>query len=238
MTKELFQRDPYRKECRARVESVDSVQRCFSTDRTVFFPTGGGQPGDSGVALYAHAPSKFVRIVDTRRDRTSGNILHFVGDQESLPSADDRLVLSLDWDRRYLLMRTHSCLHLLCAVIPSQVTGCQVHAGRGRLDFDISQPLDKNQIGYRLNLLIQEHADRRNLLVTSDELSADEDLAGSLSVPAPKNVDCVNLVHFEGIDVQPCGGTHVANTREIGYARVVKIVNKGKRNRRVTVVLD
>lgn len=238
MTKELFQQDPYRKECRARVESVDSVQRCFSADRTVFYPRGGGQPGDSGFVLYGNVPSQSVRIVDTRRDRTSGKILHFVEDRESLPSAGDRLILRLDWERRYLLMRMHSCLHLLCAVIPSRVTGCQVHAGRGRLDFEVSEPLDKNQITYRLNLLIQEHADRRNLLVTSDELSADDDLAESLSVPAPKNMDQVNLVHFEGIDVQPCGGTHVANTREIGYASVVKIMNKGKRNRRITVALD
>ena len=238
MTIELFRLDPYRKECHARVESADSVQRCFTTDRTVFYPSGGGQPGDSGVVLNENAPSQSIQIVDARRDRTSGNILHFVEDAESLPSAGDRLTLRLDWDRRYLLMRMHSCLHLLCAVIPSRVTGCQVHPGRGRLDFDVSEPLDKNQITYRLNLLIQEHADRRNLLVTADELCADEELAESLSVPAPKNVDRLNLVHFEGIDVQPCGGTHVANTREIGYASVVKIVNKGKRNRRITVVLD
>ncbi len=238
MKTELFQQDPYRKECGSKVDHVDLEHRCFGTDRTVFYPTGGGQPGDTGVALYENTPSQSIQIVDTRRDRTSGKILHFVVDQESLPAVGDRLILRLDWDRRYLLMRMHSCLHLLCAVIPGKVTGCQVYAGRGRLDFDVSEPLDKDQITYRLNLLIQERADRRDLMLTSEELNSDQELAKSLSVPAPKNVGQVNLVHFEGIDVQPCGGTHVANTREIGYANVVKIVNKGRRNRRISIVLD
>ncbi len=238
MTLELFQEDPYRKQCFARVNFVNAALKCFGVNQTVFYPTGGEQPGDIGFAHYVEDSSRSIEVIDTRRDRTTGEIQHFVAVDSLLPAVGDELLLSLDWQRRYQLMRMHSCLHLLCAIIPSRVTGCQVYVGRGRVDFDVSEPLDKDQISYRLKLLIEENANRKNLVVTPAELKSNTELANSLSVPAPKNVDRINLVHFEGIDLQPCGGTHVANTNEIGHARIQKIANKGKHNRRITVTFE
>jgi len=239
MTRELFQEDAYLRECEATVEFVETEQKCFSTQQTVFYPTGGGQPGDRGMAISLHDDGvPPIEITNTQRDRVSGRIRHYVKNQDHLPGVGDRLLLKIDWHRRSQLMRVHSCLHLLCAVIPSRVTGCQVHEGRGRLDFDLSEPLDKDQVAFRLNLLIQQGAKRKNLQMSSAEIEAGSDFSQSFSVPAPKNLDAVHIVVFEGIDIQPCGGTHVKNSSEIGYARIESIKNKGKYNRRVTVVLD
>ena len=236
MTEELFQEYPYRRSCDSVVLTADAERRCFTTNCTVFYPEGGGQPGDTGLAFYKNDDE--IGIIDTRRNRESGVIEHFVEEHGPLPEPRQPLYLELDWERRYRLMRMHSCLHLLCAVIPSKVTGGQVSDGRGRLDFDVSEPLDKEQITYRLNLLVEEKADRDFIWVTSEELDANPGLVKTLSVQPPRDSESIRLISFNGIDIQPCGGTHVANTFEIGHVRVTKIENKGRRNRRVTVVFE
>ena len=234
-TEELFQEDPYLQGCDAVVETVDAERRCFTVNRTVFYPMGGGQPGDSGSAFYKNDVE--FGISDTRRDPDSGEIQHFVEDCVPMPVVGDGIYLEIDWERRYLHMRMHSCLHLLCAVVPGKVTGGQIHEGRGRLDFDIKMPNDKEQLTQNLNLLIQHNADRISEEYTAQDLEASPDLAEFLTANSTKNSENIKMVRFDGIDIQPCGGTHVANTQEIGSARVEKIENKGRHNRRIHVVL-
>ncbi len=236
MSEELFQDDPYLKECKAVVSTVDEATGSFTVNRTVFYPTGGGQPGDTGVVF--DSSDREIRITDTQRNRATGLIDHFIEAPSQLPQVGDELYLEIDWERRHRLMRMHSCLHLLCAVIPGRVTGAQVYDGRGRVDFDTSEPYDKDQLSYSLNLLIQQKAECKNLSYSTSELDESPDLVNSLSVPVPPVEGPVRLIHFDGIDIQPCGGTHVANTEEIGRVKVTKIESKGKRNRRISVVLD
>jgi len=236
VTVELFQNDPYLKACNAVVTSTDEERHCFSVDKTVFYPMGGGQPGDSGSAFYEN--DEDFGIVDTLRDPDTREIQHFVEQISALPSVGDRLYIELDWERRYRHMRVHSCLHLLCAIIPGRVTGGQVYDGRGRVDFDLSDKLDKQQLTHSLNIMIVQDASRSNLEISYDELMENTELLESLTVPPPKVEGAIRLVHFDGVDIQPCGGTHVSNTNEIGFVNVVKIENKGKHNRRISIVLD
>lgn len=236
MSGELFQDDPYLKECDAVVRSVSAKKRSFVLNRTIFYPMGGGQPGDTGCARGCDG-HEFV-IQDTQREPTAGLIHHHVDERSQLPKVGAELRMAIDWKRRYRLMRMHSCLHLLCAVVPGSVTGAQVYDGKGRLDFDTSEPYDKIQLTHSLNLMIQQKAERIDLSYSSSELSENRKLLNSLSVPVPQIEGRIRLVHFHGIDIQPCGGTHVANTEEIGRVRVTKIESKGRRNRRITVMLD
>ena len=236
MNEELFQEDAYLKQCEAVVSTVDEQTGSFTVTRTNFYPTGGGQPGDTGVAF--DCSDREIRITDTQRNRATGFIDHFVEIPSQLPQVGDDLYMEIDWERRHRLMRIHSCLHLLCAVIPGRVTGAQVYDGRGRVDFDTAEPYEKNQLSYSLNLLVQQNAECRILSYSMSELNQNPGLLDSLSVPVPPVEGQVRLIHFDGIDIQPCGGTHVANTEEIGRVKVTKIESKGKHNRRISVVLD
>ncbi len=236
MTVELFNTDPYLRACEGTVQTVDRGRRCFTADQTVFYPLGGGQPGDAGCAFFANDLD--IAIIDTRRNPDTGEVEHFIDEISPLPADGERLHLELDWERRHAHMRMHSCIHLLCAVVSGRVTGNQVHAGRGRVDFDLAAPLDKEQITYSLNALISQDADRVSMEYSYDEIAADRSFFNSLSFPPPKIDGPIRLVHFEGIDIQPCGGTHVANTSEIGPARITKIDSKGKHNKRMSIALE
>ena len=153
MTEELYQTNPYLKTCEARVVSAD--ERGIVLDQTVFYAAGGGQPGDTGVLRHPDGTS--ITVIDTRRDRESGEIMHISGDISGAdapsPEPGQTVTAELDWERRHRLMRMHSCLHLMCAVIDAGVTGGQVHDGRGRLDFDLPETLDKEEVTARLNEL-------------------------------------------------------------------------------------
>ncbi len=236
MTVELFQEDAYMKACHGVVHSTDEIRHCFSVDQTVFYPMGGGQPGDSGSAFYENDGD--FEIIDTRRESDGAQIQHFVEPTSALPAIGTRLYLELDWQRRYRHMRVHSAMHLLCAIIQGRVTGGQVYDGRGRVDFDLNERLDKAQLTHNLNLMVGQNAPRTNLEVTHDELTRDKKLLDSLTVPPPNVDGTIRLVCFDGVDIQPCGGTHVRNTEEIGYVEVVKIENKGKHNRRISIILN
>ena len=235
MSRELFQNDAYLRACDAVVIESNPKEKWFSVDQTVFYPLGGGQPGDTGVAFYKN-DAEFA-IVDTRRARDTGEILHFVDSETELPESGTELHLEINWERRYLHMRVHSCLHLLSATVPGKITGAQVYAGRGRVDFDVRYPQEKHYIAETLNTLIQKEARRISRVCTRAEIEASPSLMNNLSVPLPEGVDVIKLVHFENLDIQPCGGTHIANTMEIGEVKVDKIESKGKRNRRVSISL-
>ena len=234
MTEELFREDGYLKRIDARVTRVEGNGLCL--DRTIFYPQGGGQPGDTGYLI--RQDGSRLRVIDTRKSQDTGEILHLLETDEGVPAVGETLTLEIDWDRRYRLMRMHSCMHLLCAVVPAGVTGGSVRDGSARLDFDLPEPPDKAALQQQLNRLIEEDHPMRIQWITDEELERQPELVRTLSVRPPVGAGRVRLVNFEGVDLQPCGGTHVASTGEIGAVRIRKIEKKGKRNRRITLVFD
>jgi misacylated tRNA(Ala) deacylase len=205
-------------------------------DRTIFYPTGGGQPGDSG--LLRLAGGREVRIADTRKGSQPGEVLHVPAADEALPEAGARVLAILDWDRRHRHMRVHTCLHVLSAVIPAGVTGGAVRDDSGRLDFDLADTrLDREDVEARLNALIAGAHAVTAKWISGEELDNRPSLVKTMSVKPPRGAGQVRLLEIAGVDLQACGGTHVANTAEIGEVRVSKIENKGSHNRRVSIAL-
>ncbi len=235
MTEELFREDSYLKTCDAKVVSVQ--ENGIELDRTVFYAMGGGQPGDTGT-LHT-ADGRVVTITNTVKDRDTGFHLHVPSENAPALSAGDAVRCDIDWDRRYRMMRMHSALHLLCAVVEGGVTGGQIGEEKSRLDFDLSNTdIDKNALDARLNQLVEEAHSMQHRWITDEEMAANEDLVRTMSVKPPSGAGRVRLMEIDGgVDLQPCGGTHVANTSEIGALRVGKIENKGKHNRRINVHL-
>jgi len=230
----LFRDDAYARSCAAKVTAVD--ERGIRLDATVFYPMGGGQPGDIGVLRLADGRS--VPVIDTVKGIAPEEVIHVVAPGTPLPEVGTEVTAEIDWQRRRRLMRMHSCLHLLCAVVPGEVTGGQVGDGKGRLDFNLPEAkLDKDHIEKELNRLISENHSVRPRWISDAELEARPELVRTMSVKPPVGQGQVRLLEIEGIDLQPCGGTHVAHTREIGPVEVVKIESKGRQNRRVNLAL-
>lgn len=233
MTTEIFRKEAYEKSCRATVTAVDD--RGVQFDQSIFYPAGGGQPGDTGSCVVT---GNSTEVANTVKDPATGEQLHVMADPQHGLTIGDEVELIIDWDRRYRLMRMHSCLHMLCAVIPAPVTGGSIQDGKGRLDFDLPDTVDKQQITEKLNALIKADHPMSMTWISDAELAANPELVRTLSAPPPTGTGTVRLVNFEGVDCQPCGGTHVASTAEIGPVLVKKIEKKGKMNRRITVVFD
>ena len=233
MTEFLFRDDAYLKSCSATVTAAD--ERGIELDRTVFYPTGGGQPGDTGWLVLPDG--RRLAIVDTRKGDGADRILHIPAAGEALPAPGTAVSAELDWGRRHRLMRMHSCLHLLSAVMPFPVTGGQVSDGKGRLDFDIQDAgqLDKDAITRQLNELVAGDHPLQARWITDDELMSNPELVKTMSVKPPMGSGRVRLIEVSGLDLQACGGTHVRRTGEIGAVVVRKIESKGKQNRRVAV---
>lgn len=233
MTDALFRDDAYLKSCDATVLAVTD-RGGLVLDRTVFYPTGGGQPGDSGILRGANGAE--VRIATTVKGETLDEIVHVPAEGETLPEVGAQVTLELDWERRHAHMRMHTCLHLLSAVLTFPVTGGQVGADKSRLDFDIPEAvLEKDAITAQLNELIARDAPVGTRWITDAELEAQPDLVKTMSVKPPTGAGHVRLVEVDGLDLQPCGGTHVARTGEIGKVEVRKIEKKGRQNRRVSI---
>ena len=231
-TKELFRKDGYLRECKATV--IASGNNTFCVDQTVFYPNGGGQPGDSG---HVSVDGASYSIVDCRLE--DGQHRHILEEGVLPPAIGQEVILTLDWERRYKLMRMHSCMHMLCASVPAGVTGGSINEDRARLDFDMQDVLDKDELTRQLNMLIEENHMLSLNWITDAELESNQDLVRTMSVGPPKNSSgTVRLVQFGTADLQPCGGTHVNSSGEIGKVRVKKIEKKGKHNRRVIVVFD
>ncbi len=231
MTEELFRADHYARACEAVVVAADEAG--IRLDRTVFYPAGGGQPGDIGGLTLADG--RRIAVIDTRKGAAPGEILHLTEPGAPLPRAGERVTAEIDWARRHRLMRMHSCLHLLSAVVAAGVTGGQVSDGKGRLDFDTPEPLDKERIAAEINRLVAENHAVRVRWISDAELAAQPELVRTMSVKPPVGQGRVRLLEIDGVDLQPCGGTHVATTSEIGPVLVTKIESKGKRNRRVNL---
>ena len=229
MTEEIFRADTYARACEATVLSAD--ERGVQLDRTVFYPLGGGQPGDTGVLRLDDG--RELRIADTHKGAAPGEILHLPADAAAWLQPGMHVTAEIDWERRYRLMRMHTCLHLLSAVIVAPVTGGQVGDGYGRLDFDLPESPDVAEVNEKLGALIKRDAPVSFRWITDTELDAHPELVKTLSVQPPRGVGRIRLVNIEGIDLQPCGGTHLAHIGEIGAVSITKIEKKGRQNRRV-----
>jgi misacylated tRNA(Ala) deacylase len=233
MTELLFRDDAYLKSCAATVTAVGP--NGIELDRTVFYPTGGGQPGDSGRLVMADGTA--VEIVNTVKGEAPDSVLHVPAPGGALPAAGTRISAEIDWARRHRLMRMHTGMHLLSALLPFPVTGGQVGDGKGRLDFDMAETPDKEALSDKLNALIAGDHPVRPRWIADDELAANPELVKTMSVKPPMGAGRVRLVEIAGagrpLDLQACGGTHVARTGEIGRLVVRKIESKGRQNRRV-----
>ena len=232
MTAWLFRDFPYQRNCEARVVTADA--RGLVLDCTIFYPHGGGQPGDTGTLTREDGSS--VPIIDTLKGETRGEIVHVLPEGTTAPRPGETVSLVLDWDRRYAHMRMHTACHLLSAVLPYPVTGGSIRRDSARLDFDMPQGAsDRETIASSVNVLIASGHEVNTEWIDDGDFAARSDLVRTLAVAPPRGTGKVRLVRVHDVDVQACGGTHVANTREIGAIVVAKIENKGRQNRRVTI---
>lgn len=233
-TKLLFREDAYSKTCQATIVACN--EEGIQLDQTVFYGRGGGQPGDTGILKLTDG--RAIEIVDTVKSKFNKGFIHVPDSGTIMLTPGTQIVATIDWQRRYQLMRMHSCLHLLSAVIDGAVTGGQIGFEESRLDFDLPETnLDKSEITAELNSLIETDHQVTSRWISDDELSANPALVKTMSVKPPEGAGMVRLIDISGVDLQACGGTHVASTGEIGFVTVTKIKNKGRHNRRVTISL-
>jgi misacylated tRNA(Ala) deacylase len=230
----LFRDDAYLKTAAAQV--VARHDTGLELDRTVFYPLGGGQPGDIGALIRANGDR--VPIVDTRKGGSTDSVLHIPSQGVVVPEIGEPVTLEIDWPRRYALMKLHTALHVMSCVVVAPVTGGNISPDKARLDFDIDiNLLDAAKIERETNAIIARGLETETVWITDEELDARPDLVKTMSVQPPRGTGRVRLLSIPGVDLQPCGGTHVRNISEIGAIRVVRIRNEGKRNKRVEITL-
>lgn len=229
-TEELFRADAYQKSCEATVLAVNDRGGVI-LDRSVFYAAGGGQPGDAGMLGGADDVTAAVATTVYGDDR---EIVHVLSEDAPRPAAGDVVTATLDWARRHRHMRMHTALHLLSVLLPYPVTGGQIGVDEGRLDFDIPEAgLDKDALTAELQKLIAADHPVSDRWITDAELDQNPGLVKTMSVQPPRGAGKVRLIKIGDIDLQPCGGTHVASTAEIGDVFIAKIEKKGRQNRRV-----
>jgi misacylated tRNA(Ala) deacylase len=234
-TELLFRDDAYLKTATARVTAAG--EGWIELDRTIFYALGGGQPGDTGFVIRENGER--LAIADTRKGEVAGVVRNFLAPGTAAPQPGELLTLELDWARRYALMRLHTALHVMSCVVTAPVTGGNIAPDKARLDFDIDiQLLDAARIESETNALIARSVATETIWITDEELDARPELVKTMSVQPPRGAGRVRLLKIPGIDLQPCGGTHVANIGEIGDIRVTRIRNEGKRNKRVEITLE
>ena len=224
----LFREDAYLRTCRARVISAGPAG--IVLDATVFYPRGGGQPGDTG---RLESGDGTVTVVADAVHGEGGLVVHVPAAGTPLPAPGAEVTAGIDWPRRYAHMRMHTCLHLLGSVLRYPVTGGNVDALRSRLDFDMPESPDRDSVTAELNALIARDLAVGSYWVTEEVLDARPELVRTLSVSPPRGAGRIRLVEVPGVDLQPCGGTHVRRTGEIGKVQVSRIDKKGRLNRRV-----
>ncbi|NRB04494.1 MAG: alanyl-tRNA editing protein [Rhodobacteraceae bacterium] len=238
MTEMLFREDPYARDADARVTGY-TAEGGIVLDQSIFYPTGGGQPGDSGVITWATGRMEIATTV-----KGEGTDIALVpAEPLELPAIGTPVQQSLDWERRFAHMRVHTALHMLSVVVPFGVTGGSISVAKGRLDFDMEEaPEDRDALEDELNALIERDFPVSDLWIGQEELDASPWLVKTLRVAPPRGAGRIRLVRIgdgeDQIDLQPCGGTHVARTGEIGRLRLGKIEKKGRMNRRINIHLD
>jgi misacylated tRNA(Ala) deacylase len=231
-TEELFREDASLLECDARIVAIDDAGVVL--DRTVFYPHGGGQAGDRGELIAADG--RVLTIADTRKG-DGGQVMHVPATPLEGWAVGQPVTARIDAARRQRHMRFHTTTHLLCALVPHPVNGCSITADYARLDFHMSDPLDKDALNAGLARLVAEAHAVRHRWISEDELDANPGLVRSMSVTPPRGLGRVRVLEIDGVDLQPCGGTHVANTRDIGAVLVTKIEKKSAMTRRVVLGL-
>ena len=227
----LFIEDSYLKDFDATILNIDSNK--IILDRTAFYAKSGGQPGDIGKITLN---GKEINIIDTVYDNKQ-NILHVCENSNDL-KIDEKIKGKINWEIRYKHMRMHTALHLLCSLIPYDVTGGQISYEKSRLDFNADDKIEKEEIEKKINQLVKDDHEISYLWITLEELDNQPDLVRTMSVKPPRTNNKIRLVKIGSIDLQPCGGTHVKKTKEIGNIRIGKIENKGKMNRRVNLSIS
>ncbi|AUR35560.1 threonyl/alanyl tRNA synthetase-like protein [Phaeobacter piscinae] len=237
MTEQLFLTDAYTQEAPAHV-TEHTTEGGLVLNESVFYATGGGQPGDTGRLSWSDGAGEYDLPIITTVKGEAGRIVLIPAEGQPLPAVGQEVVQTLDWDRRFGHMRVHTALHLLSVVIPLPVSGGSIGAEKGRLDFNMPEaPEDKQALEDALNTLIAGDLTVSERWITEDELDANPDLVKTMSVAPPRGTGRIRLVRIgsadEQIDLQPCGGTHVRSTAEIGPIRLGKVEKKGKQNRRV-----
>ena len=232
MTEALYRDDAYLRTCEATVVALEDG--ALILDRTICYPLGGGQPGDTGSVSWADGTAT---IVDTRYG-AGGNIRHVLAEGDPVPDSGTPVTVTLDWDRRYRHMRMHTALHLLGSVLQFGVTGGNIGSEKSRLDFDMEDPVDKEAVNAALRVLVANDAPVTSRWISDTELDAQLELVRTMSVKPPRGAGQIRLLEIDSIDLQPCGGTHLKSTAEVGAVRVSKVEKKGRHNRRVNIVLD
>ena len=227
----LFIEDSYLKNFDATILNIDSNK--IILDRTAFYAKSGGQPGDIGKIILN---GKEINIIDTVYDNKQ-NILHVCENSNDL-KIDEKIKGKINWEIRYKHMRMHTALHLLCSLIPYDVTGGQISYEKSRLDFNADDKIEKEEIENKINQLVKDDHEISYQWITLEELDNEPDLVRTMSVKPPRTNNKIRLVKIGSIDLQPCGGTHVKKTKEIGNIRIGKIENKGKMNRRVNLSIS
>lgn len=231
-TQDLFREDAQLRECEATLLRAD--ERGLLLDRTVFYPQGGGQAGDAGMLTLPGG--RELVIADTRKGE-GGEILHLPAPDQDLSglAVGTPVTARIDWQRRHAHMRFHTATHLLCALVPHPVDGCSITAGYARLDFHMTDALDKDALTAGIARLVAEARPVSHSWISDEELDANPGLVRSMSVQPPRGSGRVRVLKIDGVDLQPCGGTHVANTAEIGAVVVTKIEKKSAKTRRVVL---
>ncbi|MCX4165475.1 MULTISPECIES: alanyl-tRNA editing protein [Paraburkholderia] len=238
-TRALFREDAYLTHCDAAITAID--EQGIHLDQTVFYPLGGGQAGDAGTLTLADGTH--IAIADTRKAKFEGatpdDAVHVpAADQDELLvhlAVGDRVTATLDWARRYRHMRLHTASHLMCAVLPYPVDGCSITVDYARLDFATVEPIERELVEARLAELVGGAHGVATEWITDEEMQQRPELVRTMSVKPPMGLGRVRLLRIEGIDLQPCGGTHVRNTQEIGALRVAKLEKKSARTRRLVL---
>lgn len=236
MTEPLFRDDSYLRTCEARIVGINERGGVL-LDRTVFFATGGGQPGDVG-ELEREDGSK-IAIGATVFGENKQQIVHVPDADETLPAVGETVVAHIDWARRYRHMRMHTALHIICAAMRTKITGCQIGMDESRIDLDMQEPPEREAVEAAIMEAISADYAITTEWITDEELDANPDLIKSMSVSPPRGSGHVRLVRIGGdFDLQPCGGTHVKSTLEIGPVTITKIEKKGRLNRRIRIRLQ
>jgi misacylated tRNA(Ala) deacylase len=233
-TELLFRDDAYLNTATARV--VTASDSGIELDRTIFYPMGGGQVGDTGVLVRANGER--IVIADTRKGEALDSVRHVAAPGSPALEPGEPLTLEIDWERRYALMRLHTALHVMSCVVVAPVTGGNISPEKGRLDFDIDASLlNAARIEQETNAIIARAIATETVWITDEEMDARPELVKTMSVKPPRGAGRVRLLQIPGVDLQPCGGTHVRNIAEIGAIRVTRIKSEGKRNKRVEIAL-
>ncbi len=234
MTEKVFYQDSYQKTLSSQV--VDVLDNGLILAATVFYPLGGGQPGDTGRLTIN---GRDYAVVDTRYAQDRNNIVHFLEDEDlSAIKVGDAVEMEIDWQRRHRLMRMHTSMHLVCSLISAQATGGAVGETESRLDFDLQdEVVDKEKLTADLNALVAQAIPVSIGSITDEELEQNPGLVRTMSVQPPRGHGTVRTITIEDTDYQPCGGTHVANTAEIGELLVTGLKNKGRQNKRISLAL-